>query len=289
MMLPCGPAGPSGRAGLIAPHHAALCAAGRRVPRFVTDPYDVLAPYYDLISAGDGTDVPLYAGLARRSAAPVLELGVGTGRVAVALAREGLTVYGVDASEAMLARARAKAAAAGVTLRLERADLCAYRFVERFGLIVCAADSFLHLCTAERQIAALRLAGSHLAPGGALVLDLPAFAGGWWEWEPGVRPLELVWSGTGPNGRPVQYFTTFTADPADQRRHVTHIVDEIGANGLVRRVTADFDLRFIFPAELPLLVAAAGLHLDAVYGGYDLEPFDTDAQRMIAVITRTED
>lgn len=251
----------------------------------VSDPYDVIAPFYDLVTAGDDADVALYAAFARRMDAPVLDLGTGSGRVAVPLAAEGHDVTGVDTSAVMLARARARADAAGVRLRLEHADLCGYRLDERFGLIVCAADSFLHLTEPARQIAALRLAGSHLAPGGRLVLDLPApGAEGWTDWAPGIRPLDLVWSGTGPGGRPLQYFSTFTIDPATQTRRVTHIFDEIGDDGAVYRRTAAFALRFIFPGELPLLAGAAGLRVEAVYGGYDLEPFDAGSQRMVVVL-----
>jgi SAM-dependent methyltransferase len=228
--------------------------------------------------------VDLVVELARRLDAPVLELAAGTGRVAVPLAARGLRVFGVDSSAAMLAAARAKAAAAGVVVELEQADLCDYRFAERFGLICCLADSFLHLLTQERQIAALRLARAHLAPDGLIVLDLPSLTTGHWgEWEPGVRPLELVRAGPGPEGRFVQHLQTFTADPAAQRRTVTHIFDETGDDGRVRRTTVSYDLRFVFPAELPLLASAAGLTLNAVYGGYDLEPFESGCERMIAV------
>jgi SAM-dependent methyltransferase len=251
----------------------------------VTAPYDALAPFYDLIAPGEDADVALYEAFARRLGGPVLELGVGTGRVAVALARAGLRVTGVDASEAMLARARDRAAAAGVTLTLVRAGLCDYRFDERFGLVFCAADTFLHLCEPAEQVAALRCAGAHLAPGGRVVLDLPSpTAEGWGDWEPGVRPLVLAWSGLGPTGGLLQHFVTFTADAARQRRRMTHILDETDATGRVRRTCVSFDLRFIFPGELPLLAAAAGLRLEALYGGHDLEPFVAGCARMIAVI-----
>ncbi len=249
----------------------------------MTEPYDVIAPYYDLIVGDFDADVQLYAEFGRRVDAPVLELAVGSGRVATALAARGLAVHGVDASAEMLARARAKPG--GESLHLVRADLCDYRFTERFGLICCAIDSFLHLTEPARQLAALRLAGEHLAPSGRLILDLPTVsAGRWGDWEPGIRPLELVWSGAGPAGTTVQHFTSFTADPATQIRRVTHIFDEVAADGAIRRYTTSYELRFIFPGELPLLVQAAGLRLDALYGGYDLEPFESGRERMIAVI-----
>jgi hypothetical protein len=65
---------------------------------------------------------------------------------------------------------------------------------------------------------------------------------------------------------------------------MTHIFDTLAADGAVHRALASFDLRFIFPAELELLVRVAGLRLVDVYGGYDLAPFGADSGRMIAVI-----
>lgn len=250
-------------------------------------PYDALAPYYDLIAGRHADDIPLYRAYARRVDAPVLDLGVGTGRVAVPLAQAGARVVGVDSSAAMLARARERAERAGVTLDLVHADLCRYTFPERFGLILCAADSFLHLSTPARQREALRRAREHLAPEGRLILDLPAPAsGGWSDWEPGVRPLELLWSGPAPAGGQLQHIATYTADAAAQVRRMTHIVDVTGADGVVRRTMAGFDLRFVFPGELALLIEVTGLRLDALYGGYDLEPFDAASERMIAVAAR---
>lgn len=259
-------------------------ACGAQPVAAVDDPYAALAPYYDLITPAETADIALYAAFARRLAAPVLELGVGTGRVAVALARMGLRVVGIDSSPSMLAVARARAEAAGVPIELHQADACAYRFPERFGLIFAAADSFLHLGSSERQVRALRLAGEHLAADGRLVLDLPAPGESWADWQAGVRPLELVWSGPAPEGGLLQYFVTFTVDAAAQERVVTHLLDHTGPDGIVRRRLATHRLRFIFPAELALLVEAAGLCLIERYGDYELGPFQNGCERMIAVI-----
>lgn len=250
----------------------------------VDDPYAALAPYYDLIAPAETADIALYAAFARRVEAPVLELGVGTGRVAVALARMGFRVIGVDVSPSMLAVARARAQAAGVHVELHQADADSYRFTERFGLIFSAADSFLHLNDTEHHLRALRLAGEHLAADGRLVLDLPAPGGGWGDWQAGVRPLELVWSGPAPEGGWLQHLVSWRVDAAAQVRTVTHILDHLGPDGTVRRRQVTHRLRFIFPAELVLLVAAAGLHLIERYGDYELGPFQDGCERMIAVI-----
>lgn len=257
----------------------------RRPAPSVIDPYDALAPYYDLIAPSDGADLDLYATMAGALGGPVLELGAGTGRVAVPLAVLGNSVTGIEPSRAMLARAQQRAAAAGVAVDLRCTNMLAYELAPRFSFILCAQDTFLHLTEQRLQIDALALAGRHLAPGGRLVLDLPALGGEWSAWEPGVRPLDLAWSGPDEGGSGlVQHFTTFTADPSTQIRNVTHILDVTDASGHLRRLTVQFALRFIAPGELPLLVRAAGLRLDAVYGDYDRSPFGPDSRRMVAVI-----
>lgn len=259
-------------------------AAIRQPAPAVTDPYAALAPYYDLLAPDAGDDLDLYADLAQRSGGAVLELGTGTGRLLVPLAMMGYTVTGIDQSEAMLAIARQRAEAAHTSVELVRAGMTDYRLARRFGLVICAHDTFLHLTEQEQQLQALRLAAGCLAPRGCIVLDLPALGGEWGAWEPGVRPLELAWSGESPSGERVQHFTTFVADAARQVRTVTHLIDVIGTGGVVRRLSAEFSLRFIAPGELPLLVQAAGLHLADIWGDYDRAPFTADSRRMLALI-----
>ncbi|HEY7295027.1 MAG TPA: methyltransferase domain-containing protein [Dehalococcoidia bacterium] len=249
----------------------------------VPDPYDAIAPYYDRTLAGFAEDLPLYAAFARRLEAPVLELGVGTGRVALALAGAGQRVVGIDRSAAMLALARRALRRRGdASVALVRAEMCRPPLRGRFGLVLCARDSFLHLADTEAQVATLLAAGELLHRDGRLVLDLPGPTGDWGDWAPGARPLVLDWSESGPAGR-VSRFTTFRADAAAQTRDITEIFEEIAPDGMVRRVVIEYRLRFVFPAELRLLIAAAGLRLEALYGGYELQPFDQHSERMIVV------
>ncbi|HLZ70789.1 MAG TPA: class I SAM-dependent methyltransferase [Dehalococcoidia bacterium] len=247
------------------------------------DPYRAIAPFYDRTLAGFEEDVPLYEAFARRLDAPVLDLGVGTGRVAMALAHGQRRIVGIDRSAAMLALAvRALRRRQADRVDLVRGDLRALPLRGGFGLILCACDSFLHLPNAEAQLETLRACRRLLHPAGRLVLDLPGPAGDWGDWAPGARPLVLDWSEAGPGGR-VSRFTTFRADAAAQTRDVTDIYEEIAADGSVKRVVAEYRLRFVFPAELRLLIVAAALRLDALYGSYELDGFDQYSGRMIAV------
>ena len=251
------------------------------------DPYAVIAAYYDTVAAGGDDDIELFAGLWAGTGGRVLDLATGTGRVAVALALLGAEVTALDISGPMLELSRRRSAAAGVSVRWVQADMRDYAPGERYDLIVCAADSFLHLPDRTSQRAALHRAADGLAEGGRLVLDLPAPGGpSWSDWQPGVRPLELVWAGTGPEGRPLQYFATHEVDAAAQTRTVTHLFDELAADGTVRRRISRFTLRFIFPVELYYLAEDCGLTVIDRFGGYNGEPFTGGCDRHVAVLGR---
>ena len=251
------------------------------------DPFDVIADYYDLDLAGYEEDAGLYENLGRRHDLPVLDLGVGTGRVAIPLLRSGLHVVGIDRSEAMVAVARRKLEALrprrlAANLRLLKEEMTDFDLGESFGLIFCALGGFMHLRSQEGQVRALECARRHLAPDGLLVIDLPAFEPQ--EWEPGVQPLDLVWTRQdAARGLLVSKFGSCQADRARQVQHVTHIYEEWGPQGSLRRRLVTFELRYVHRYEMELLLSRAGLLMRELYGTYDLSPYDLNAPRMIFV------
>ncbi len=251
------------------------------------EPFDVIADYYDLDLAGYEEDVGIYENLSRRHDAPVLELGVGTGRLAIPLARAGLQVVGIDRSEAMLAVAGRKQEALrpqrlAANLRLLAADMTDFDLGQTFGLVCCALGGLMHLHSQENQVRALECARRHLASDGLLVIDLPAFQPQ--EWEAGVQPLTLDWTRRDASrGVLVSKFRSCQADPARQIQHVTHIYEEWGPDGSLRRRLASFELRFIHRHEMELLLSRAGFRIRDLYGAYDLSPYDLNAPRMIFV------
>jgi SAM-dependent methyltransferase len=129
----------------------------------------------DMGRAADAMDdLPFYLGLARQAAArgeAVLELGCGTGRVTIPIARAGAEIVGLDNAPAMLAVARRKAAEAGVRVHWVTADMRDFRLEQRFGLVIIPFRSFLHLLTDADQEACLRRIQEHLLPGGRLALN----------------------------------------------------------------------------------------------------------------------
>lgn len=249
------------------------------------DPYAAIVPFYDLGVEGFDDDLGVYAEFARRGG-EVLDLGVGTGRVALALAAAGHRVVGIDRSPAMLALAARRAAGThDGHVRVVAGEMAAPPLRGSFGLILCALNSFLHLRSTDEHLATLRAARDLLAPEGRLVLDLPGPDTDWGDWNPGERPLTVAW--TRPLGDDlVTRLSTFVSAPATQTRFYTDLYDVRAPDGAVRRQVAGYALRFVFPAEMLLLLAAAGLRLDGRYGSYDLDPFDGGSDRMLIVAKR---
>ena len=161
------------------------------------DPYAGFAAVYDAWSQDMTEDVGFYVELARETDGPVVELAVGTGRIAIPVAEAtGRQVIGIDLSPAMLAIAREHAAAAGVALDLRLGDMRRLELVEPAALITCPFRSLLHLPTwADRRLVFERVAAS-LRPGGrfawnSFVFDPHLAAGNDGQWrEAGWRAAQ---------------------------------------------------------------------------------------------------
>lgn len=158
--------------------------------------YDAIADIYDPWSRSVTEDVGFYVAEARKARTPVVELGVGTGRIAVPVASAGVPVIGVDSSARMLEVCRRRAEAAGVLrlLDLRLGDLRNPPVTERVRLVTCPFRALLHLHTDAERRQALASAFRLLDPGGRLVFDVFAPSqedvadthGRWLEREPGI-------------------------------------------------------------------------------------------------------
>jgi SAM-dependent methyltransferase len=159
--------------------------------------YDAIAQLYDPWSTSVVEDISFYVDEALQGAArPVVELGVGTGRIAIPTALAGVHVIGVDASAGMLevCAARAREAGVGGRLELRRGDLRRPPVDERVLLVTCPFRAYLHLSSDDDRLAALRAARALLVPGGRLVFDVfrpsqedvEETHGRWIEREPGI-------------------------------------------------------------------------------------------------------
>jgi SAM-dependent methyltransferase len=246
--------------------------------------FDLYARLYDLDYADFYDDLFMYQQFAARCGAPVLELGCGTGRLLVALAGDGYEVTGVDVSAPMLELARRKVIAQELEARVDllQRDMRELELAGRFNLAFAAINSFMHMETADDQLATLNRIREHLNPGGLLVLDLFNPDPGRLLDAQGQVVLDKVL--TDPEtGQQVIKFRSQTADLGQQMLHMTLIVDAVDAEGNVRRHVYPFSLRYLFRGELELLLRHAGFEVEALYGSYDLDEFSGDSDKMIAV------
>src|SRR5436305_2285446 len=137
----------------------------------VSSPYDAIAELYDPGSASVVEDVDFYLEEARRSGGPLLELGIGTGRIAVPIAADGIRVIGIDSSRAMLDICARRAALAGVQVDLRVGDLRHPPVVEQVPLVICPFRSLLHMHTDDDRREALASVRNLLHPGGRFGFD----------------------------------------------------------------------------------------------------------------------
>jgi SAM-dependent methyltransferase len=158
--------------------------------------YDAIATLYDPWSRSVTEDVDFYVAEARKAGSPVVELGVGTGRIAVPTAQAGISVIGVDSSEQMLTVCRDRADDAGVAhlLDLRLGDLREPPVPERVALVTCPFRALLHLDSDGERIQTFLAVREILLPGGTFIFDVFAPSkedveetdGRWIEREPGI-------------------------------------------------------------------------------------------------------
>lgn len=249
-----------------------------------------LARLYDLDLLSDPGDLDLYLALANRADGPVLELAAGSGRLAVPLAAAGHPVTAVDLDPAMLARARTAAAAAGVDedrLQFIEADLLGLHLPEagRFGLAFIALNSILLLASRAAQRQAVASLAAHLAPGGIATVDV---------WLPDAEDLArfdgriiLEWPRTDPEtGLLVTKSGSAQHDAATGVVTLTTIFEE-GAQGAppARWVRHD-RLRLLSADELASFAEDAGLRVETIAGGYDLDALGPGSERAVMVAVR---
>ena len=139
--------------------------------------YDPIAEYYDHVpDYRDRNDVSFFVELAKEINGRVLEIGSGTGRILIPIAREGMEITGLDNSEAMLKICRDKLSKEPETVRekvrLIKSDMREFDAGRKFNLVIAPFRPFQHLLTVEDQLSCLRTVHNHLVENGVFVLDL---------------------------------------------------------------------------------------------------------------------
>ncbi|MBW7886363.1 MAG: class I SAM-dependent methyltransferase [Caldilineaceae bacterium] len=245
--------------------------------------FDRFAPFYDQDYRDYNEDVEAIYALASESGGPLLELGCGTGRLLLPLAEAGFHMTGIDISPGLLAIARQKLAAAGVTNRVDlvQTDLRSYELAQtQFGFAFCTSNTLMHLTTGEEQLAVLQNVWRHLRADGRLLIDL---------FNPDVPRLLAVnglmeladrWHDD-MSGADVIKWSVRTVDLAEQIQETLFIYEELLPDGRTQRTSCPFTLRFLWRSEAELMLRLAGFVVDEVWGDFEGSPYDSISDHLI--------
>jgi SAM-dependent methyltransferase len=226
---------------------------------------------------GDGADVAdtvaLLSGLA--GGRPVLELGIGTGRLALPLAAGGVEVHGIDASPAMVERLRAKPGGAAIPVSAgDFADVGA-EVAGGFGVVFVAFNTLFNLTSAEAQARCFTNVAARLQPGGRFVVE--AF----------VPDPDRFPDGGSVSPTIIEADRVVLLVARQDREHQTVTASHVSITEEGIRLRPLF-LRYSSPEELDGMAAAAGLRLEDRWAGWDRRPYDDEAERHVSVYRRPE-
>ena len=197
---------------------------------------------------------------------PALEFGIGTGRIALPLASRGVAVNGIDLSEAMVERLRAKPG--GDEIDVTIGDFAKTRVEGTFSLVYLVANTIMNLTTQDEQVACFENAAAHLGPGGRFVIEV--IVPGWQRLPPGER------------------FQAFDVSPKHLGFDEIDVVTQASVShhywiedGRVDVFSPPF--RYVWPAELDLMARIAGMSPRERWGGWNREPFTVESRKHVSV------
>jgi SAM-dependent methyltransferase len=255
----------------------------------MTRRYRAIPGYYDAEYEGSEMlqrDVPMFLRHLPRGKQEILELAVGTGRAAIPMAQSGHRVVGVDNDRRMLKIAQGKRDFVGLReseLRLVHADLLRLNLRRKFDAVCLFFNTFLNFTRLAEQDRLLQVVRKHLKPRGRFWLDIffpnmDLLSRNHWEHlEPGTFHVPAL-------DRTVHRDTEINRDPADQVQHVTF--HYLWFDGAEHRERIDFDLTWMLPRELTLLLERNGLRVEKMWGNYDESAVTQNSPRIIAKCRR---
>ena len=201
-------------------------------------------------------------------AGPALELGIGTGRIALPLAEKNVEIHGVDASSSMIEQLRAKPG--GDRLKITKGNFAEVPVDGKFALVYVVFNTFFMLGSQEEQVQCFRNVAEHLAPGGCFVIeafvpDVTRFSGGQVNWATKVTPEDVLLD--------VGKHDAVAQTVVSQKIVITE--------GNVRLYPAQ--IRYAYVAELDLMARLAGLRLRERWNNWKREPFTSESGKHISI------
>lgn len=242
------------------------------------------AALYDYEYRRRRADVTFYRELAKRRGGPILDLGCGSGRVTIPLARDGHHVFAIDQSASMLAKLRARVAdlpaAAGARIQVASGNLCTFDAPGRYSLAFATFNVLEHLYTRGELAACLARVAAHLAPGGAFAFDVQMPDLAWLSRDPAKRWAKTRF--TDPTTKRAMFYSTnHDYDPVGQIANIRLYYEPVDGKGPTRIVK--LSQRKYFPAELEALVSHAGFRVVDRYGDFAWKPLDATAESQVLI------
>ena len=261
------------------------------LPANAPDPYQLIVAQYDLEHDGFVDDISLIIHLAESGSTPILELGCGTGRVLAALVESEFEVTGVDISRPMLDAALNRLATSenGQLATFVEGDMRNLDALtdNEFGMAIYSLNALMHLSSSDDQLSSLTEVRSKLAPEGVIMIDVM-----------NPHPEQLVHLGSGvifegswtiSDSQTVDKWSHRTVHPAEQLIATDIWYDTLSPSGELRRTKTSFDHRYVHGNELRLMLERTGYEDVVLYGTYELDPFEDDSDRLIAIARRSSD
>jgi SAM-dependent methyltransferase len=250
--------------------------------------------FYDLVNSGPfQDDIDWYRARAREAEGPVLELGAGTGRITIPIARDGVSICALDAEPRMLDALRVKLAALPADVRqrvtMTTGDMRSFQLEPRFALVIAPFRAFLHNLTTDDQRACVRCVYEHLRPGGRFAFNV--FHPSLEFMSRNAGPLQGVWRWRDtyprPDGGCVLRSDANRYDTVRQRVYSMHRHEEFDAEGtLTRTYLQRLELAYLYPADIRYLLTEGGFTSIAIEGDFHGRPFERDTDELVVVAQR---
>lgn len=240
------------------------------------DVYNTLVKLWNPPSTAE---IGFYSGMATGLETPIFELGCGTGRLSVPLAKLGHAVTGIDCSEEMLSKARAKAEAEGVEVEFVHADARNFTAEPEDRLIICPYNFLAYLYDFDDLRQFFASVRKSMGPRGFFIIDQDNPDASQLEGDPGVR--RLIGACRTEQGGEVEIYESFSYDRAAQLQLRTFFAHESG-----RVTTSTLNTRLFFPQELDNVLRMFGFRILLKSGGFEMEPFTSSSQRQVILCAR---
>jgi len=244
--------------------------------------YDGVGEFYDLFA--DNSDIPFYIWHAKKTGSPILDIAAGTGRISLALAREGFEVFALDCSLSMLASFRRKLQqvplAVSRLITIVEANMERFKLQQRFPLIIIP-NSFGHAMTTEAQLACLRCVRQHLSEDGLFILDLYNSEVQYSHARFEDLPVPIA------NGRAVERHGKMYSD-SDRKLLRVDLQYIVRSNdgSVVETLKVTSGAALISDMEADSLIRKSGFEIISEAGGFDNSAYDADSSRRILLLRK---